>query len=64
MNKLFYKYDNGEYSIHSRYISNKTIKKESRGAKRVSIYTCNELDIEKRLEGFSSGQYITTLTIN
>lgn len=64
MSKLFYEYDNGEYSIHTKYISNKTIKKESRGAEKVSIYRCNELDLEKIAEGFSAGQYITTLALN
>lgn len=64
MNKLFYEYDNGEYNVHTNFISNKTIKKESKGANRVSIYKCNELDLEKRLEGLSSGQYITTLILN
>ena len=62
MKKLFYEYDNGEYSIHTNFISNKTIKKESKKANKVSIYKCDE--IEKRLEGFSSGQYITTLILN
>lgn len=64
MNKLFYDYDNGEYSIHTKFISNKTIKKESRGAKKVSIYKCNELDLEKIANGFMAGQYITTLALN
>lgn len=64
MNKLFYEYDNGEYSIHTKYINNKTIKKENKGASRVSIYKCNKLDLEKRSEGFSAGQYITTLILN
>lgn len=64
MKKLFYKYDNGEYSIHTKYISTKAIKRESRGAEKVSIYKCNEIDLEKIAEGFSAGQYITTLVLN
>ncbi len=28
MKKLFYEYSNGEYSIYSKYISDKTIKKD------------------------------------
>ncbi len=64
MKKLFYEYNNGEYSIHTRFISNATILKEAKGANRVEIYECNELDLEKRLEGLSSGKYITTLILN
>ncbi len=64
MKKLFYEYSNGKYSIHTNFINNKTIKKEANGADRVSIYKCNELDLEKIANGFMAGQYITTLALN
>lgn len=64
MKKLFYGYSNGKYSIHTNFISNKTIKRESNGADRVSIYKCNEIDLEQMLNGVLSGKYITTLSLN
>ena len=64
MKKLFYEYSNGKYSIHTNFINNKTIKKEANGADRVSIYKCNEIELDKKLEGILSGEYITTLALS
>ena len=63
MKKLVYVYSNGEEIIHSKYISDKSIKKEAGNSKKVEIYECNELDLEQRLDGFSAGKYITTIAI-
>lgn len=60
MKKLFYKYSNGEYSIHSNFISSKTINKEANGAEQVSIYKCNDYQLDELLDGYSAGEYITT----
>ena len=60
----YYSYNNGEYSIHKRMIKNKTIKKESKGATGLTIYKCDETDIENMLDGKLAGQYITTLILN
>lgn len=62
--KLVYEYSNGLQIVHTKFISNKTMLKESKNAKNVAIYECNELDIEKRLDGFESGKYVTTLLLN
>lgn len=63
MKKLVYVYSNGEEITHSKYISDKSIKKEAGDSKKVEIYECNELDLEQRLDGFSAGKYITTIAI-
>ena len=63
MKKLVYVYENGEEIIHTKCISNKTMKKEAGDSKKVEIYECNELDLEKRLDGLSAGKYITTIAI-
>lgn len=62
--KLVYEYSNGLQLVHTKFISNKTMLKESKSAKKVAIYECSGLDIEKRLDGFESGEYITTLLLN
>lgn len=64
MKKLVYVYENGNEVVHAKHISKKTILKECKGSKTVEIYECNELDLEKRLDGFAAGKYITTLSIN
>lgn len=63
MKKLLYEYSNGVKKIHTIFINNETILKESSGAKQVSIYKCNELQIEKRLNSFVAGEYVTTLLL-
>ena len=63
MKKLVYVYSNGEEKTHTKYISDKSIKKEAGDSTKVEIYECNELDLEKRLDGFSAGKYITTIAI-
>lgn len=57
MKKLVYVYENGNEITHTKYISDKSIKKEAGDSKRVSIYECNELDLEQRLDGFKAGKY-------
>ena len=59
-----YSYNNGEYSLHKRIIGNKTMIKEANGATNVTIYKCNETEIENILDGKLVGQYITTLILN
>ncbi len=63
MKKLVYVYDNGTEITHTKYITSKSIKKEAGDSKRVEIYECNELDLEQRLDGFSAGKYINTISI-
>jgi len=63
MVKLVYVYENGKEVVHANYVSDKTIKRESEGSKKVEIYECNELDLEKRLDGFSAGKYVSTISI-
>ena len=63
MKKLVYEYENGNEVTHTKYISDKSIKKEAGNSKKVEIYECNELDLEQRLDGFSAGKYITTIAI-
>ena len=63
MKKLIYEYSNGEKRIHNNFIKNSTIRREASGAKQVSIYKCNELQIEKRLNSFVAGEYVTTLLL-
>ena len=63
MKKLVYVYENGNEVTHTKYISDKSIKKEAGDSKRVEIYECNELDLEQRLDGFKAGKYITTIAI-
>ena len=62
--KLVYEYSNGLQLIHTKFISNKTMLKESKNAKQVAIYACDDLDIENRLDGFFSGKHVTTLLLN
>ncbi len=63
MKKLVYVYGNGTEVTHTKYISDKSIRKEAGNSKKVEIYECNELDLEQRLDGFSAGKYITTIAI-
>ena len=60
MKKLVYAYSNGKEFEHTKFISDKTMLREAEGSERVSIYECNELDLEQRFDGFSAGKYITT----
>ena len=64
MRKLLYEYSNGEIKIHTKYIKSSTMRKEAKGAKQVSIYSCNEYELDRRIEGFATGKYITTLILN
>lgn len=59
--KLYYEYDNGEFSVHSKFIEKNKIAKESNGAKIVSIYKMNECELEQKLENpnLYIGEYIT-----
>ena len=34
--------------------------KEAEGSEKVGIYSCTEMDLEQRMNGFSAGGYITT----
>lgn len=63
MKKLVYVYSNGEEKTHTKYISNKTIKREAGDSKKVEIYECDEYQLEQRLDGFNAGKYITTIAI-
>ena len=63
MKKLVYVYEYGEEIIHTKYISNKTMKKEAGDSKKVEIYECNDYELEQRLDGLSAGKYITTIAI-
>lgn len=63
MKKIVYVYENETEVTHTKYISDKSIKREAGDSKKVEIYECNELDLEKRLDGFSAGKYITTIAI-
>ena len=63
MKKLVYVYENREEIIHTKYISNKTMKKEAGDSKKVEIYECNDYELEQRLDGLSAGKYITTIAI-
>lgn len=63
MKKLVYVYENGNEIEHTKYVSDRTIRREAKGSKKVEIYECNELDLEQRLDGFSAGKYITTIAI-
>lgn len=63
MKKLVYVYEDGTEVTHTKYISDKTIKREAGDSKKVEIYECTESDLEKRLDGFSAGKYITTISI-
>ena len=63
MKKLVYVYGNGTEVTHTKYISNKSIRKEAGDSKTVEIYECDKLDLEQRLDGFSAGKYITTIAI-
>lgn len=62
MRKLLYDYSNGIIKIHTKYIKSKTMLKEAKGAKQVSIYSCNEYEIDNHLDGFITGKYITTIS--
>lgn len=64
MKKLLYDYSNGIIKVHTKLIKNKTILKESEGAKQVSIYKCNDYELDRHIEGFTTGKYITTLILN
>lgn len=64
MKKLVYVYSKIGEKVHTKYISNKTILREAKGSNRVEIYECNELQLNERLEGLSSGKYITTIALN
>lgn len=64
MEKLIYEYSNGFKKVHTIFIINKTILKEANGAKQVTIYKCNEYEIDQRLDNKTAGQYITTLLLN
>lgn len=63
MKKLVYVYENGNEVEHTKYVSERTIRREAGTSKRVEIYECNELDLEQRLDGYSAGKYITTISI-
>lgn len=63
MRKLLYEYSNGEIKIHTKFIKNKTMLKEAKGAKQVSIYKCNDYEIDDHLDGFITGKYITTISL-
>ena len=59
MKKLVYVYSNGKEVEHTKFISNKTMLKESNGADKVTIYKCNEYELEQRQDGYEAGEYIT-----
>lgn len=65
MKVYVYLYSNGNKKEHKNLIKNKTILKEANGADRVSIYKCNEYEVEKIIyNNILAGQYITTLLLN
>lgn len=45
MKKIVYVYENGTEVTHTKYISDKSIKREAGDSKKVEIYECNELDL-------------------
>lgn len=55
---------NGDYCITKGFINNKSIKRRFNKSKQVSIYNCNEHDVELLEEGYTSGDYITTILLN
>lgn len=59
-----YSYNNGEYSLHKRIIGNKTMIKEANGATGVTIYKCNETDVENILDGKLAGKHIASIILN
>ena len=65
MKRLVYCYSKIGDKIHTKFISNKKMLKESEGAKTVDIYECNEFQIYKRENGDCfAGKYITTIALN
>ena len=56
--------ENGDYCITKGFINNKSIKRRFEKSKQVSIYNCNEHDVELLEEGYSAGDYITTILLN
>lgn len=55
---LLYKYSNGEEKRHTTFIKKKTILKECKNSKMVSIYKIKKQYITEEIE-----EYITTLLI-
>lgn len=64
MKKLVYYYSHDNIKIHSKYISGKTMRREANGASGVSIYKCNEIDIENILDGKLAGKHIASIILN
>ncbi len=64
MRKLVYDYSNGIIKVHTVYVKSKTMYREANGAKQVSIYSCNEYQLDEHLDGFLTGKYITTILLN
>lgn len=69
--KIIYVYSNGIKTEHTKYITNKTIKKESKGAKTCNIYEQNtKLEnvifgiAENQKEYVTRNKFITTLLLN
>lgn len=58
MKKLMYVYENGEKRVHTKFISDKTMKQEGGSSKRVEVYECNDNGYE-----YETGKYITTYMI-
>ena len=63
MKKLVYCYSNGNKFTHSNYVSNRTMLRESEDSKEVSIYECNEIQLDELLDGLFSGKYLRTIRL-
>lgn len=63
MKKLVYCYSKIGDKIHTKFISNKTMLRESKDSNRVEIYECNEVELWQRENGFVAGKYITTIAL-
>lgn len=64
MKRLIYVYSKIGEKVHTKFISNKTMLKEAQGTDKVYIYECNEYQLWQRENGFNSGKYVTTISLN
>ena len=63
MKRFVYEYEEGDTKVHTTIISKVTVRREGKGSRKVSIYECNENELDRRLDGESAGKYITTILI-
>lgn len=58
MRKLVYFYSNGEIKEHTRFISEKTMRKEGQNSERIYIYKCTDYELEDILHAKMKGEYL------